>query len=88
MIQKIEDFIKRWWFMLSSVALAVLYVMYDKRGRAISQVKADAERQILGAKLEGIREQSTKSRRDFDNAAKKYDDLKRTHADVLRRHGL
>lgn len=88
MIQKIEDFVRRWWFALSSVALAILYVLYDKRGRRMDEIKADAERQVLGAKLQGIREQSTKSREDFNNAVKNYEDLRRIHGDVLKRHGL
>lgn len=84
----IKDTFLKYWFSISAVGLAVLYLLYDRRGRTIDQLKDDARRQILAQQLVAIREQSERSEKDAEDAKLSYEGLKRRHADLLKQYGI
>lgn len=84
----IKDTFLKVWFALSVVTLGLLYLFFDKRGRAITQLKSDAQRQLLGQKLVAISEKTKQSEEDANEARDDYEALKRRHADLLQQFGI
>jgi chromosome condensin MukBEF complex kleisin-like MukF subunit len=78
----------QYWFLASSVLLAVIYLLYQRRGRTIEQLRLDAQKQLLAKQLSDIREQARGSQEDFYAAMDKYNQLKKTHSELLARLGL
>lgn len=91
MTQKIEavlDKIYRFGFLISTLGLVVLYFFYDRQGRAIGELKSQAEQQLLAQKLQAVREQAGRSQDDYNEAMENYATLKRRHADLLNKLGI
>lgn len=88
MIEKIDSFIHRWWFAASSVALAIIYFLYQRRGRTIDDLHAEAQKQLLAQKLSAIKERAALSQSEASNASQEYARLKSRHADLLAKLGL
>lgn len=76
------------WFVISAVALAALYLLVDRRNRTISQLKMEAEKQVLAQKLVGIRQKATQGGENYAKAMEEYRGVKRRHAELLKRFGL
>lgn len=80
--------LKYYLFAVGAFALAVLYYLYDRRGRQIEQLVLDAQKQLLGQQLESIRDQALRSEADHEKAMDRYARLKQRHAELLERLGL
>ncbi len=88
MLQTFKDKALSAWFLISALALAVLYLMVDRRNRTIGQLKMDAEKQVLAQKLVTIRNDAMRSDDHYAKAMEDYSNIKRRHADLLKRFGL
>jgi hypothetical protein len=83
-----KDKLLRYWFIFSSLALAVMYFLFDRRGRKLHEALMDAERAKLNAKINKIVEKASESREGYERANEEYEVIKSRYSDVLRRHGL
>jgi hypothetical protein len=88
MIDSIKQNILKYWFYISSFSLAILWLLFDKRGRELQQVKNDAQRMILSQKLLNIKSQSEKGQEEYEKAIKSYNDLRSRHGDILLKLGI
>jgi hypothetical protein len=82
-----EIFLK-YWFAVSAIALALLYFLYDRRGRQIGELQMDAKKQLLGQELQALQEQAGRSQEDYVKAMGKYSLLKLRHADLFKQLGI
>ncbi len=80
------DWIKRYWFGVSALALAILYVMFDRRGRTIQKLVADARANQLGLELMKVREKAKGTGDDYVKAMEKYRELKRLHPELFAKY--
>lgn len=87
-IQTIKDAFLKYWFAASTLILAVLYLLYDRRGRTIQELQDEAQKQMLAQKLLTIRDKAQRSDDDAIQAKQDYEDLKRRHADLIQRYGV
>jgi hypothetical protein len=82
------DRIKGYIFFGLAVALAVLYYLYDRRGRQMDALLLEAQKQLLGQQLRSIQEQASKEGVEREKALERYESLKRLHGPLLERLGL
>jgi hypothetical protein len=87
-MNRMIEWMKKYWFLVSAVLLACLYAMYNRRGRTIDQLIYDAKKMLLWRELERIKEQTQGSGKDHDKALEAYVALKRRHAELLSRLGI
>jgi len=71
-------------FALSSLAVAVLYWLFERRGNTIRQLKAKVENQRIVDRLRDINEQAKRSEEDYAVALKRYNDLYAKYEPQLR----
>lgn len=86
--ESIKQTFLKYWFIISSIGLTILYLLFDKRGRDLEKVKLDAQRTLLAQQLADIKSKSLRSDEDYEKARKAYIDLRARHADVLRKLGI
>jgi len=79
-----QNFLK-YWFFISSAALAIFYILFDRRGRQLEEAKIDAQTAILGQKLADIKSRSIRSDKDYEKATNDYRDLRKRHGALLRK---
>ena len=82
-----DQFLK-YWFYGSTLLLAILWFIIDKRGRKIDKILSDVQFNILQQKLIDINEKARESDDSYNEAKKEYEDLKHTHGDLLNRIGV
>lgn len=82
-----QQFLK-WWFVISSIGLTLLYMFYDRRGREIAKLHADVQSALLAQQLADIKQKSVQSKENYEKAAKEYGDLRARHGDLLIKLGL
>lgn len=85
---EMKDTFLKYWFAGSALLLTVFLFLFLRRGRTIEDLKADAEKQLIAQELNAIRKKAEGSQDDFKKAQSSYNDLKRRHADTLKRLGV
>lgn len=83
MIDSIKQNALKIWFVVSSLALAVGYLLLQRNGRTIRKLHEDAKAQVLANQLMSINAQSKRSEDDFKKAKEKYEALKRRHPEYF-----
>lgn len=88
MFENIKQQILKYWFIASSLALVVLYLLFDKRGREINQLHTDAQTALLAQQLADIKQRSTLSEEHYEKASQDYASLRARHGQLLAKLGL
>ncbi len=83
-----KDRLAKYGFVIATFALLVVYILFQRRGMDIEQLKREAEKQLLAQKLLKLREMSEKSETDYFKAMDEYDTLKRRHGDIIAKYKL
>jgi hypothetical protein len=81
------DKFKRYWFLVSALLIAILYILWDKRGRTIGELVSEAQKQKLLNEMTSINEQARRSGADYDKAMSRYAELKRLHPEFFNGNG-
>lgn len=82
------EWIKKWWFLVSSFLIGILYVLWDRRGTEIDQARDRSQAELLTAQLKAIESRNIESQEDYEKALRDYNALKLHHAELLKRLGL
>lgn len=82
---KVKDFVLKWWFVASGLALAVLVFLLDSKGKKVKQLNDEIQLLRMGNKLQSLKEEADKSESQFQASSKSYDDLKRRHPELFNR---
>jgi hypothetical protein len=80
--------IKKYWFLISTVLLAIVYFVLDKRNRDLEYTISELRRKGLLEQLKKIEEKSKGSEKEYDQALKEYTNLKRRHGVLINKLGL
>ena len=80
--------IQKWWFLISSIIIAILYYAFVNRSKAISDLTQQIQLDKLGKELDNLNKESEKSDAKAQESSKKYTDLKRRHPELVARLGL
>lgn len=88
MYDQIKQTFLKYWFIVSSLAITALFILFDRRGRQINEIKMDTERAMLALKLSEIQSRSIKSGEEYEKAVKEYNDLRARHSDLLRKYNF
>ncbi len=84
----LKERLLKYWFIISSILIGVMYFIIDNRNRRLSKAVADVQTSKLAGKLEDIKSRAIESERDYEEYQNQYDSLKRQHADLLKRLGI
>jgi F0F1-type ATP synthase membrane subunit b/b' len=87
-MEKFKDFIAKYWFLTSIIALAVMYYFLGAKGRRIEQLVSELARQKLENEIGDINARRAESKEGFNEANQKYEDLKRRHGALLDKLGI
>lgn len=82
---KTKDFLTKWWFLASGLALAILIFLLDSKSKTVKQLNDEIQLLKLGKELDKLKERSAQSEEEFQKSAKRYDDLKRLHPELFDR---
>lgn len=75
------------WLLVSSLALAIGYVVLTRRGDENEALRADLKRQTLTNEMEKAASAAKESQDVYDKNTTDYTALKSAHADLLHRIG-
>ena len=64
-VSVIIENIKKYWWIALSLAIVVLYFMYQRRGRRIGELTYDVLKERLGHKVEAVREKLKAQEKDY-----------------------
>lgn len=78
-IQKIKDFFAKYWFIGSTLAIALLAFVAQRRGNTIKDLLFQIQRTKLGEKLKAISEKEAKDEAAYKENRDAYLALKRRH---------
>lgn len=78
----------KYWFYISSLALAITVYLLDSKGKQVAQLNQEVQRMKLGQALAAINEQANQSQEGFNNAKQSYESLVKTHGTLLTRLGV
>jgi hypothetical protein len=87
-MEAIKQVFLKYWFIGSALALALLYVLFQRRGQKLDAAYAEAQKQLLAIELIKIRERSQKSNEEYLKAIDDYHRLKSRHPELISRYGL
>lgn len=82
-LTKAKDFILRYWFVFTSLIVAVLYYVMQRQGYTIADLKLQIEQARLGEKLKSILEKEAKDEAEFQKNRDAYLALKRRHPEYF-----
>ena len=85
---KFKDWMHKYWFLISSISIAILYSLVYYRGRKIADLTAQIQVDKIKQKIETINREAVKDEDKFNKSLKSYEDLKRRHPDVVAKLGL
>lgn len=88
MLQSIKDFVNKYWFLASSIIIAVLYSLFYYRGRKINELLIQVQVDKIKQKIETINREAVKDEDKFKKSLQSYEDLKRRHPDIIAKLGL
>lgn len=82
------DKIAQGWFVLSTVVIAVLAYMFHRRGRKLSRLAYEVQRERLSAKLSTARKKAEESEVGREKARAKYDALLGRYSTLAKNLGI
>lgn len=77
-----------YWFIISAIALTVLWLITDSRGRKIGELQAAAQTQLLRQQLATNQSNAQASQESYETSLKEYNDLLARHGDLLTKLGV
>lgn len=86
--QKVKDFVAKYWFIISSLALAVLYFLYNRQGKKLASLYEEAQLNKTMKKIDNLVTNAKQSEEKRKQSFNDYLALKRRHPDVLSKLGL
>jgi len=87
-MKSISDSLYQIGFLITVIALGIIYFLYDKRGRKIEQVVYDLQKQKLESKLASLKEEAQNDSKKSEKAARQYGDLVRRYMPLMHRLGI
>lgn len=88
MLEKVKDFYHKYWFLLSTSAIAILYALFYARGQKIRELRQIIEVDKIKTKIDTINRKAIKDDESAKNSQKAYEDLKRRHPSIVSKLGL
>jgi hypothetical protein len=82
--QKVSDFIQKYWFVVSTLAVAVLYFLYRRDENTITDLHDQIKLDALKNKLQTLNEVATNDQTKFESARDAYLALKRQHPEYFQ----
>lgn len=76
---KIKETIQKYWFLISSAALAVLYFIYNRQNKRLGELLRDVQGAKIEAALKTKKDAVDKAEAEHQEASSAYADLKRRH---------
>lgn len=75
----VKDFMAKWWFLASSLVIAILYYVVRRQGTTIGDLHSQVQRAKLGEQLAVINAKETADEKSFKESRESYLALKRRH---------
>lgn len=72
----------KWWSVASIFAVAVLYFLFDRRGKKMADLQEEVKREKIGRELQALAEQADRSTDDYIAARERYRALKSRHPEL------
>ncbi len=88
MLQKIKDAFHKYWFLASSIVVAILTSLVFYRGRKIKELVGQIQVDKLKQKIETINREAIKDEATFNKSMQSYEDIKRRHPELVAKLGL
>lgn len=85
MLEKVKSVALKVTFALSVLGSMILMFMLDRQRRKLSDLRLEADRNVLRTKLEAIQEKAQKSDKDYVLAAREYQRLRKSVPGVFER---
>lgn len=82
-MEKIKDNIAFIWFILSSIAVAALAYMFQKRGEKIATLVYEVQKNKIAHKLENAVSKLQEKEGNYGKAVSNYNDIKRRYGHLL-----
>lgn len=76
---KVKDFVAKWYLIGSSLAIAILVILFQRRGTKIKDLQFQIQRDKLGAQLKEINDKEIADEKAFQQSRDAYLTLKRRH---------
>lgn len=84
-LTQIKDFIAKYWFLGSSLAIGILVYLLDSKGKKVKQLSDEIALSKMTKKIDSLKEKASTSEEAFQNSLRSYDDLKRLHPELYDR---
>lgn len=76
------------WLLVSALALVILYYLYDRRGRALTELHLDAQKALLAKDLKIIESDIKSGEVEREEVRNRYLALKHRHRSILSKLGI
>lgn len=85
-MQKLNDalsWVKHYWFIVVTAAVAILIYLYDRRGKKIEQLLYEIQKEKLNKELDSLVAKAATNEMDFKKAKDRYDEIKSRYSHLF-----
>lgn len=87
-LQSLKDWWTKYSFSIYVLVLVGLYMLYDRRGRQVAELKSTIEQSLLQQKLTNLASQASQEDAVYEKTQSDYATLKRVHGSLLAKYGI